>query len=111
MSFTLPSFAKINLDLRVIGKRSDGYHELFTIFQTVSLHDEISFAENDVIELECSDSRIPTDERNLIVKAAGMLRERFAVSQGATIRLEKVHSRTGRPRRRFVECSSHARSV
>ena len=89
MSFTLPSFAKINLDLRVIGKRSDGYHELFTVFQTVSLCDEISFGESDVIELTCSDARIPADERNLIVKTANILRERFAVSGGANIRLDK----------------------
>ena len=43
---TLPALAKINLDLRVIGKREDGYHELRTIFQTISLADsiELSFA-------------------------------------------------------------------
>ncbi len=89
MSFTLPSFAKINLDLRVIGKRADGYHELFTVFQTVSLCDEISFAESDSIRLTCSDPQIPTDERNLIVRAAVILRERFAVPLGARMHLEK----------------------
>ena len=47
-AFTLPSYAKINWMLRILGKRDDGYHELFTIFQTVSLHDTISFAEDDV---------------------------------------------------------------
>ncbi len=37
----IPSFAKINLRLDILGKRADGYHELRTIFQTVSLHDEL----------------------------------------------------------------------
>ena len=55
MPFTLPSFAKVNLDLRVIGKRGDGFHELFTVLQTVSLCDEISFAESDAVELTCSE--------------------------------------------------------
>ncbi|MGC1384769.1 MAG: hypothetical protein WA823_13405, partial [Candidatus Acidiferrales bacterium] len=40
-SVRLPAFAKVNLDLRVIGKRPDGYHELRTIFQTISLHDTL----------------------------------------------------------------------
>ena len=89
MSFTLPSFAKLNLDLCVIGKRSDGYHELFTVFQTVSLCDSISFELSESIELTCSDHTIPTDKRNLILKAANILRDRFAVSGGAAIHLEK----------------------
>ena len=40
-SFSLPSFAKINWTLRVLGKRDDGFHELFTVLQTVSLHDTL----------------------------------------------------------------------
>ena len=38
----VPSFAKLNLDLRVVHKRPDGYHELRTIFQTISLKDELA---------------------------------------------------------------------
>jgi len=37
----LPAFAKINLRLEIVGKRADGYHELRTIFQTITLHDEL----------------------------------------------------------------------
>ena len=62
-TLTLPSFAKINLRLEVIGKRSDGFHDLCTIFQTVSLRDTITFAalnEGDV--LTCSDPAVPTAE-------------------------------------------------
>ncbi len=87
--FTLPSFAKINWTLRILGKRSDGFHELFTVFQTVSLHDTISFAESDELELRCDNQSVPVDERNLIFKAAAILRARFGVTQGAAIHLEK----------------------
>jgi 4-diphosphocytidyl-2-C-methyl-D-erythritol kinase len=87
--FTLPSFAKVNLYLRVIGKRDDGFHEICTVFQTISLHDRIAFSAGDTIRLYCRDPRIPIDCRNLIVRAAEMLRERYSVKQGAKIRLEK----------------------
>lgn len=87
--FTLPSFAKVNLYLRVIGKREDGFHEICTVFQTISLHDRIRFQEADTISLACYDPRMPVDGRNLIVRAAEMLRERYSVRQGARIRLEK----------------------
>ncbi len=89
MVFTLPSFAKLNLDLRVIGKRDDGFHELFTVFQTVSLHDDISFEEGDEIELTSRHKGIPTDGRNLIIKAANLLRDRFGVTVGAKMHLRK----------------------
>lgn len=89
ISFTLPSFAKINLYLRVIGKRADGFHELFTVFQTVSLHDDISLAENDEISLSCANKFIPTDEKNLIIQAAQLLRNRSGVRQGAAMHLKK----------------------
>lgn len=89
MVFTLPSFAKLNLDLRVIGKRDDGYHELFTVFQTVSLCDEITFEDSDSVEMTSSHRGIPTDGRNLIVKSGNVLRERFAVTAGAKMHLRK----------------------
>ncbi len=88
-AFTLPSFAKLNLLLRVIGKREDGFHELFTIFQTVSLQDTIRFAHSDKLELGCDDPAIPTDDRNLILRAANALREFADVEKGADIYLEK----------------------
>ncbi|MBA2335727.1 MAG: 4-(cytidine 5'-diphospho)-2-C-methyl-D-erythritol kinase [Blastocatellia bacterium] len=87
--FTLPSFAKLNLYLEVIGKRDDGYHELCTVFQTVSLHDDLTFSTGDSIRLTCNDKKIPADDRNLIVKAAKILREKFDIHAGAGIHLEK----------------------
>jgi 4-diphosphocytidyl-2-C-methyl-D-erythritol kinase len=89
VSLTLPSFAKVNLDLRVLGKRGDGYHDIFTIFQTISLHDTVTFDVADELSLECEDPDVPTDGSNLILRAAGRLRASFGISQGTRIRLEK----------------------
>src|SRR5947208_9407485 len=88
-AFTLPSFAKINWLLRVLGKRDDGFHELFTVFQTVSLHDELSFADADDLALTCDEPGVPTDEHNLIVKAARALQEASGIKDGAGIHLNK----------------------
>ena len=87
--FSLPSFAKINWYLRVLGKRNDNYHELRTVFQTVSLADKIHFAAAENLSLTCDQSFIPTDEKNLIVQAARLLRERFQIESGARIHLKK----------------------
>lgn len=88
-TFTLPSFAKINWTLRILRKRDDGFHELFTVFQTVSLHDTISFAASDSLELTCDKPNVPVDGRNLILRAAEILRARYGVTQGAAMHLEK----------------------
>lgn len=86
---TLKSFAKINWNLKIIGKRADGFHELCTIFQTVSLHDNLTFSESDQLILTCDNPKIPTDETNLIIKTAKILREKFKIEKGAKIHLEK----------------------
>ncbi len=88
-AFTLPSFAKINLHLRVFGKRADGFHELCTVFQTVSLCDYLTFDESKRIVLTCDDAKIPTGDENLIVKAARILQSKFQIEKGAAIHLEK----------------------
>lgn len=90
-TLTLPAFAKINLSLRVLGKREDGYHELDTAFQTVSLHDtiKISAIESSEIAFSCDDRSLPTDAHNLVVRAATALRARVNTKKGARIRLEK----------------------
>jgi len=90
-SLQLPAFAKINLSLRVLGLRRDGYHELDTIFQTISLHDSIKFraTTDSEIRLTCDDRQLATDTQNLVMRAANALQQRFATPQGALIRLEK----------------------
>lgn len=89
VAFVLPSFSKINLHLRVLGKRDDGFHDIFTVFQTVSLADELTFASSSELTLRCDDPLVPVDGSNLILKAAEALRARFAIDQGAEIFLRK----------------------
>jgi 4-diphosphocytidyl-2-C-methyl-D-erythritol kinase len=90
LPFTLPSFAKINCSLRILGKRPDGYHEIRTVLQTVSLHDTLHFTvAEDEISVSCDNPTIPTDRNNLIVRAAIVLRDRYRVRAGVRIHLEK----------------------
>jgi 4-diphosphocytidyl-2-C-methyl-D-erythritol kinase len=91
IAFTLPAFAKINWTLRVTGLRADGYHELHTVFQTVTLHDRLTFAlaDDQRIHLSCDAPDIPVDENNLIYRAALALLDRRKAVQGAAIHLEK----------------------
>jgi 4-diphosphocytidyl-2-C-methyl-D-erythritol kinase len=68
------AFAKINLDLRVLGTRADGYHELRTVFQAISLHDIVECLPRDgAFAIECSTAGIPLDRGNLVWKAAEAL--------------------------------------
>ena len=89
--FTLPAFAKVNLLLRVLGRRPDGYHEIQTVFQAISLHDLITFEPSATgrVELVCDDPGVPSDESNLVHRAAAALRERYGVRPGARLTLEK----------------------
>jgi 4-diphosphocytidyl-2-C-methyl-D-erythritol kinase len=64
------AYAKINWSLRITGKRGDGYHDLETLFQTISLHDELTITPSDRLSLECDDPAIPTDNTNLALRAA-----------------------------------------
>jgi len=66
------AFAKLNLTLDVLGKREDGYHDLQSVMQTISIRDdvEIDIGTGKPWKLLCSDESIPTDERNLAWKAA-----------------------------------------
>ena len=66
----LPSYAKINWSLRIAGRREDGFHDLETVFQTISLHDTLTFRESPDLVLTCDDPSIPTDETNLVLRAA-----------------------------------------
>ena len=87
----LPSFAKINRTLRILGKRSDGFHEIDSILQTVSLQDELTFTRriDQEIVLTCDRPAIPTDSSNLIVRAASGLKEFARGPYGASIHLTK----------------------
>jgi 4-diphosphocytidyl-2-C-methyl-D-erythritol kinase len=63
--------AKINRSLRIVGTAADGYHDLRTVFQSLALHDTLTFRERSgPFGLECDDPACPTDERNLVWRAA-----------------------------------------
>jgi 4-diphosphocytidyl-2-C-methyl-D-erythritol kinase len=86
---TVPCFAKLNLDLRVLGQRPDGYHELRTIFQTISLHDtleiQFDFAKRTQIDLSCSID-IPD---NLVVRSAKAVLDQLKVRAWVRFALRK----------------------
>jgi 4-diphosphocytidyl-2-C-methyl-D-erythritol kinase len=63
--------AKVNLSLRVLRTTSDGYHEIRTVFQSIALHDTLTFAEHaGPFRIECDDPACPTDDTNLVWRAA-----------------------------------------
>src|SRR6059036_2338253 len=66
MLISVPSFAKINLGLRIGALRPDGFHELRTVYQTIALHDvvRVSVGRGSGIEIRCDDPRVPTDSTN-----------------------------------------------
>jgi 4-diphosphocytidyl-2-C-methyl-D-erythritol kinase len=90
-ALTLEAFAKVNRSLRVLGKRSDGYHEVDTIFQTVDLTEEIHFFEREEegIALTIEGLDLPVTDDNLILRAAAALAKRMGTRRGARIHLSK----------------------
>jgi 4-diphosphocytidyl-2-C-methyl-D-erythritol kinase len=66
MAISVPSFAKINLGLRIGALRPDGFHELRTVYQTIALHDtvRVSVERGSGIEIRCADPRVPKDSTN-----------------------------------------------
>jgi 4-diphosphocytidyl-2-C-methyl-D-erythritol kinase len=84
--------AKINLFLEVLNKRSDGYHDINSAFQAVSLFDTIRMERTDgqdvIIELTDSGG-VPTDGRNLIARAFNAMKEQFGLSGGLRVALSK----------------------
>ncbi len=88
---TLRAPAKINLYLRVISKRADGYHELETLFERISLADELVFesSSDGRLTLTCTEPSLSCGEENLILKAARLLRQISDCAAGASIHLIK----------------------
>lgn len=87
-----PAYAKVNLTLDVLGKRDDGYHDLQSVMQTISLRDdiEIDIGTGAHWRLLCSAEDIPCDERNLAWKAAKVFFEELKIDpEGLEIRITK----------------------
>lgn len=87
----LKARAKINLTLDVLGRRPNGYHDLKMVMQTVSLYDGVYIKKinRDGIKLKSNIEWLPVDERNLAVKAAMLLREKYNIKEGIFIELDK----------------------
>ncbi len=88
-SLTLFSPAKINLFLRIMGKRPDGYHELASLFQAIGLGDTLTFTLTPQDSLTCSDPSLPCNDSNLIIKALHLFRRKTNLHIPVTIHLEK----------------------
>lgn len=91
-SIQLAAPAKINIYLRIVGRRADGYHLLDSLMIPVSLYDELDVhieAGPHAIIIDCDDPTLPTDATNLAYKAAALLCREFAISPRITIVLRK----------------------
>lgn len=89
-TWIFPSPAKLNLFLYITGKRSDGYHELQTLFQFLTIGDEISIILNDTSDIELVNAvEGVATEQNLIYRAAKLLQKQTACQQGARIGVVK----------------------
>lgn len=90
-SICVKGYAKINLHLDVVGKMENGYHQVETVMQTVSLHDDValSVTEKNAFSLRCNIQEIPTDGRNLAIRAAQLFCEATGISKGLHIEIKK----------------------
>ncbi|HSP06035.1 MAG TPA: 4-(cytidine 5'-diphospho)-2-C-methyl-D-erythritol kinase [Acidobacteriota bacterium] len=91
--FSLPSFAKVNLILRIVNRRRDGYHSLQTLFQSLDLHDTLAFrfapSHHFHVALDVQDSPIPSDGTNLIYKACRSFHEHHPLQHRVEVSIEK----------------------
>jgi 4-diphosphocytidyl-2-C-methyl-D-erythritol kinase len=89
-SFTLRSFAKVNLYLRILRKRPDGFHELDTLFERISLSDTLTLtARKAGVRVFCTDKNIPTGHENTVTRAALALQKATDTVKGVSIRIRK----------------------
>lgn len=94
MSYTsieISSYAKVNLTLDVLGVRPDGFHAIESVMQSISLHDQIILTKRAEpgISITCNMPGVPTDERNLVYKAAAALLKDSGTEIGLQIHIEK----------------------
>ena len=87
----LKALAKINLGLDVLRRREDGYHEVKMIMQTIGLHDDLEIRRTKTpgIQVKTNLYYLPTNENNLVYKAAKLLMDEFDIQDGVSIQLKK----------------------
>lgn len=81
--------AKINLSLRILGKREDGFHEIDTLMTPLELHDELRISPAETFSFHCSDPTLPTNADNLVVRAARLFADKTGWNPTVRIDLEK----------------------
>ena len=82
--------AKINLSLRILDRRPDGFHEIETLISPISLADKIDIEkQNRWIDFSCDDPTLPFGDDNLVVRAAKAFFEKTKIKSGVSIKLEK----------------------
>lgn len=88
---SVKALAKINLGLDVIRRREDGYHEVCMVMQTIHLYDRLDIVKNTSgnITMETNISFLPTNENNLVYKAAKLLCDEFDIKDGIHVNLQK----------------------
>jgi 4-diphosphocytidyl-2-C-methyl-D-erythritol kinase len=85
----LRAYAKINIGLNVLGKRSDGYHDLETVFHEIDCFDEIELERHEKVTMTADSILVPIDRSNLCLSAANLLQKEKHVRQGVVIHLKK----------------------
>ena len=88
MMIKLQAYAKINLTLEVLARRPDGYHEVASVLQTISLADTLTFEPGETLHFRCDVPNLQSPD-NLVLKAAKLLQETTGYSKGAVIHLTK----------------------
>lgn len=83
------AYAKINIGLRILGKRTDGYHNIETVFHQIDLYDELSLEPAETVRLTTTSSEVPSDSTNLCLRAVQLFREHTGHREGIDIRLVK----------------------
>lgn len=91
-SITVKAPAKINITLDILGRRSDGYHELRSIMHSVSVYDTLIIKKQDTdgLSLYCDTPGVPCDDRNLVIKAARSFLLHHGIKQGLSFELTKT---------------------
>ena len=82
------AYAKINLALKVLGKREDGYHDLEMVMENIDLYDEITFKKSDEIKIETSEY-ICEEKDNIVYKVASFLKDKYKINKGVHIYIKK----------------------
>lgn len=88
---SVKALAKVNLGLDVLRRREDGYHEVCMVMQTIHLYDRLDIVKNQSgqITMETNLAFLPTNENNLVYKAAKLLCDEFGIKDGIHVNLQK----------------------